>query len=59
MFICVCNGIRDKDVSSSVANGCHSAASVFKELGCRPQCGQCVPYVREQISQLQQSITSE
>lgn len=50
MLICLCNALSDRDVNcaSEQANG--SVSAVFKNLGCRPNCGQCVPYIRDHIT---------
>ncbi len=43
MFICVCNGLRDKDVVNA-ARECRSRCprAAYEALGCEPQCGQCL-----------------
>jgi bacterioferritin-associated ferredoxin len=43
LFICVCNGLRDRDVVDA-ARQCRSrcARDAYEALGCEPQCGQCL-----------------
>ena len=43
MFICVCNGLRDRDVVSA-ARDCRSRCprTAYAALGCEPKCGQCL-----------------
>lgn len=50
MFLCVCNALNDKMVRQAVADGARSCASVFGQFGCRPQCGKCIPYIRQMIN---------
>jgi bacterioferritin-associated ferredoxin len=50
MFVCLCNGLTDRDVRESAEAGC-SVAMVYRTLGCQPQCGKCVPFVREMLRQ--------
>ncbi|HWD58123.1 MAG TPA: (2Fe-2S)-binding protein [Stellaceae bacterium] len=48
MYICLCNGLTDRDVRAN-CEGCPSVAMVYQALGCAPQCGKCVPYVRQML----------
>ena len=50
MFVCLCNGLTDRDVRDSAEAGC-SVAMVYRSLGCQPQCGKCVPVVRDMLRQ--------
>jgi bacterioferritin-associated ferredoxin len=50
MFVCLCNGLTDRDVRDSAEAGC-SVAMVYRSLGCQPQCGKCVPFVRDMLRQ--------
>ena len=50
MYICLCNGLTDRDVRANCEGGC-SVAMVYRSLGCEPQCGKCVPYVRQMLRQ--------
>jgi bacterioferritin-associated ferredoxin len=50
MIVCLCNGIREKDFSRAFESGANSVAAVYQNCGCAPQCGKCVPFVREQLS---------
>jgi bacterioferritin-associated ferredoxin len=49
MFICLCNGFTDGNVRKVARGGGCSVAEVYRALGCKPQCGKCVPYVRNLI----------
>ncbi|MEM7443520.1 MAG: (2Fe-2S)-binding protein [Pseudomonadota bacterium] len=42
MYVCICNGLTDKRIKAAIENGARSADEVYRALGCRPQCGQCV-----------------
>jgi bacterioferritin-associated ferredoxin len=50
MYICLCNGLTDRDVRANCESG-RSVAMVYRSLGCEPQCGKCVPYVRQMLRQ--------
>lgn len=47
MYICLCNGFTDQQVRCHADAGCGSVSEVYRRLGCAPQCGKCVPVVRE------------
>ncbi|MBM3617455.1 MAG: hypothetical protein FJX23_02800 [Alphaproteobacteria bacterium] len=49
MIICFCNNLREKDMATAIAEGAQCAGDVYKHHGCKPQCGKCVPYVRDAI----------
>lgn len=50
MYVCVCHGFTDSQVRDLTAQGCRSLAQVYRHLsGEPPQCGKCVPHVREML----------
>ena len=49
MYICLCNALRDRDLHPHTAAGGNSVAMVYRACGCRPQCGKCVPFVRQML----------
>lgn len=50
MIVCVCNALRERQVSAAAREGRTSCAvSTFARLGCKPKCGQCLPYAREVV----------
>lgn len=51
MFICLCNGLTDRQIRAHIAyTGC-SVAALYRRLGVAPKCGKCVAMVREIIEQ--------
>ncbi|MDV7340245.1 (2Fe-2S)-binding protein [Terasakiella sp. A23] len=51
MYVCVCNGIREKQVRKAVNDGAATVGRVFKAHGCKPECAQCVNCMRNVIEQ--------
>ena len=49
MYICLCNALTDRDVRPHTNAGGCSVSMVYQACGCRPQCGKCVPYVRQML----------
>jgi bacterioferritin-associated ferredoxin len=48
MYVCLCNALTDRDLRNSAKGSC-SVAMVYRSLGCEPQCGKCVPFVRQML----------
>jgi len=46
MYVCLCNGLTERDVRGAIDHGCRSVAAVYKHLAERPQCGKCIDDVR-------------
>ncbi|HEV7997349.1 MAG TPA: (2Fe-2S)-binding protein [Stellaceae bacterium] len=55
MYVCLCNAITDRDFRAHAAHaecaGC-SVSAVYRSLGKKPQCGKCVPFVRQLLRQV-------
>lgn len=41
MFVCNCNGLRERSVEEALP-GCRTVPDLFKKMDCRPKCGRCV-----------------
>lgn len=42
MYVCVCHGIRCRDVREAVGKGMARPDEVFRHFAVEPQCGRCV-----------------
>jgi bacterioferritin-associated ferredoxin len=50
VYICLCNALTDRVLRQHTAEGGASSVSmVYRACGCRPQCGKCVPFVRQML----------
>jgi len=49
MYICLCNGITDKQVMQAVSDGAKTVSGVYKAHGCAPQCGKCACHIKDMI----------
>lgn len=49
MYVCNCNGIRERDVDAAIADGAAHPAEVFHRHGCRAHCGRCVCEMQDRI----------
>jgi bacterioferritin-associated ferredoxin len=41
MYVCICNGITDRQIREAVAGGATSLEELHDELGVASQCGSC------------------
>ena len=58
MYICLCNALTDGDLRPHTAGGACSVSMVYSACGCRPQCGKCVPFVRQMLREGGEVATS-
>ena len=42
MFVCLCNGITDRDIRQTAEAGCRTIAELTMRTGCGAGCGSCV-----------------
>jgi len=49
MYICLCNGLNEREMHDAVSACAGSVANVYRYHGCAPRCGHCVPVVRDMV----------
>lgn len=49
MFVCICNGITDKQVREAITNGARTADEVYTACGVEPVCGTCADMMIDMI----------
>src|SRR3954471_22903381 len=58
MYVCLCNGLTDRDLRPHTIGGRCSVSMVYQACGCRPQCGKCVPFVRQMLREGSEAATT-
>jgi len=53
MYVCVCNGVTDRDIQRAVDEGCDSLDVLATRTGCGSTCGCCRDYAIEALAQAQ------
>ncbi|MFO1070874.1 MAG: (2Fe-2S)-binding protein [Geminicoccaceae bacterium] len=54
MIVCVCNGLSDRRIRAAAASYAgDSIGGLYRALGCRVQCGKCVPFVADIVREVQ------
>lgn len=56
VYVCNCNGIREREVRAAIAAGARKPSDVFRARQCRPQCARCVCEMREMIDQSHEAL---
>ena len=51
MYVCNCNGIRERDVRAAIDAGACKPAQVFAYNQCQAQCARCVCDMRQMIQE--------
>ena len=49
MYVCNCNGLRQRDVALAIEAGATRPREVFARNGCEAQCAKCVCEMRQMI----------
>ena len=56
MYVCNCNGIRERDVQKAIEAGAQRPADVFRHCQGAPQCAKCVCDMRCMIQASTESL---
>jgi bacterioferritin-associated ferredoxin len=51
MYVCLCNGYRERDIREAVVRGARTVDEIYSQLGQAPCCGACVPYAEALIDE--------
>ncbi len=49
MYVCLCHGFTDRDLSGGASRCDGTVADCYRALGVQPSCGKCVPMVRDAV----------
>lgn len=47
MYLCVCHAVTERKVRELANGGGATLSAVYRELGVRPRCATCVPFIKE------------
>lgn len=53
MWVCLCHGIRCRDVKEAAGDGASRAGDVFRKFEVRVRCGKCVPTICNLLNESQ------
>ncbi|HUI18467.1 MAG TPA: (2Fe-2S)-binding protein [Alphaproteobacteria bacterium] len=49
MYVCICNALNEASIRDTAGAGARSVQEVYDALGVRPQCGKCIPVIRDMV----------
>ena len=53
MYVCNCNGLRQRDVAQAIEAGASRPRDIFASHQCQAQCAKCVCEMRQMIQETQ------
>ena len=56
MYVCNCNGIREREVRAAIAAAASRPALIFKACDSAAQCARCVCEMREMIDESREAL---
>jgi bacterioferritin-associated ferredoxin len=56
VYVCNCNGIREREVRAAIAAGASKPADIFRAKDCKAQCARCVCEMREMIQESREAL---
>lgn len=56
MYVCNCNGIRQREVAAAIEAGARRPRDIFQRHGCSAQCAKCVCEMRQMIDESRESL---
>ena len=56
MYVCNCNGIREREVRTAIEQGARRPADVFRHCQSHPQCAKCVCDMRRMIQDSDEAL---
>ena len=56
MYVCNCNGIRERDVRAAIEQGAVKPAAIFRHCQSTPKCTKCVCDMRRMIESQREAL---
>lgn len=56
LYVCNCNGIREREVRAAIEAGASRPAEVFRARQCQAQCAKCVCEMRQMIDESREAL---
>ncbi|MBI1394829.1 MAG: hypothetical protein GC151_02525 [Betaproteobacteria bacterium] len=51
MYVCVCQGVTDRQIREAIQDGASSMRKLRQELGVASCCGRCAPHAKELLDE--------
>ena len=56
MYVCNCNGIRERQVRAAIDAGARRPADIFKACDTAAQCARCVCQMRQMLDEARETL---
>ncbi len=56
MYVCNCNGIRERDARAAIEGGATKPAEIFRHCQAKPCCAKCVCDMRRMIQDAREAF---
>ena len=56
LYVCNCNGIRERQVRAAIDAGAQRPVEIFRHHGCQAQCAKCVCEMRQMIQENREAL---
>ena len=56
VYVCLCNGVTDRQIREAVDNGCGSVGELTMRTGCGANCGSCLDMAAAMIAEMQAEL---
>ena len=56
MYVCNCNGIREREARVAIEQGASKPAEIFRHCQARPRCAKCVCDMRRMIQDSEEAL---
>jgi len=50
MIVCLCHGVRDRDLDAAIATGAGTVEEIGRACGAGTGCGSCIPDVEDRLA---------
>lgn len=54
MYVCICNGVTERQIREAAASGCRSVAELTMRTGAGANCGTCLDTAAAMLDELSQ-----
>ena len=52
MYVCICNGVTDRDIRQVAEAGCHTIPELTMRTGCGASCGSCLELAAQLLDEV-------
>jgi len=56
VYVCLCNGVTDRQIREAVDSGCGSVGELTMRTGCGANCGSCLDMAADLIAQMKAEL---